>query len=158
MREYILKRKEAAKMPQAKEKNQIIPRSENRLNINSMELIRAIRKDPSIVNKTLCIPVNIDGRYDAYIHDFSGGGVSLVIDMNQKNLPIFEIFEELSVEFEVNRILHRQILIVTSVIESEDRILKIGGYYINLSEDMSNILYRSKNFLELTLNGREGKL
>lgn len=126
MSEYIRARKTVKKGPASKEVKEKIPRAENRVSINSIELIHAIRKDPDIAHKAFCIPVDIDGRYRAFIQDFSGGGVCLILDMNQKYMPIFENFEEFDIEFEVNKVIHKQSLIVTNITETEDRIIRIG--------------------------------
>lgn len=126
MSEYIRARKAVIRGPASKNAKEIVPRSENRVNINSIELIHAIRKDPDIIHKTLCIPVDIDGRYRAFVQDFSGGGICLILDMNQKYMPVFENFEELDIEFEVNKVVHKQSLITTSVVELENRVVRIG--------------------------------
>ncbi len=72
------------------------------------------------------IPVTIDDRYEAFIQDFSGGGVCLIFDMKQKHTPIFENYEELDIEFTVNKVTHKQILIITSIAELDNDVLRVG--------------------------------
>ena len=101
----------------SRESNKMITRSEERLAISSPALIPSLKTKIGVPPGMLKIPVTIDDRYEAFIQNFSGGGICLMLDMEQKHVPIFENYEELDIEFEINKVIHKQILIVTSVVE-----------------------------------------
>lgn len=126
MKEHIAERKTIIRESSTKESNEMIPRAEKRLTISSPSLITSLKTEVGTPPGMIKIPVTIDDRYEAFVQDFSGGGICLILETKQKHVPIFENYEELDIEFEINKVTHKQILIVTSVVELENNILRVG--------------------------------
>ncbi len=98
------------------------------------------------------LKVRVDELLEGYVNDFSGLGLGLFFDRQQRYAPVFEKAEKISLEFSLGPVTLEAEMVVTGVSQGP-RIVRVGGFFVNLSPAQQALVYKVKNALEVRLQG-----
>jgi hypothetical protein len=124
-------------------------RRETRLSLLARpELIRLLA-DPGAKTPANQIVLNarVDELLEGYIMDLSGLGLGLAFPKNQRYTPVFSPQEKITVELTVGPVLF-EAEVVPTFVEDGPKLVRVGGYFVNLSPALQALVYRIKNALE----------
>jgi hypothetical protein len=88
-----------------------------------------------------------DVLLEGYVLDMSGLGLGLAFPKKQRYVPAFSPGEKTTVEFAAGSLLFEAEVVATFV-EDGPQLVRIGGYFVNLSPALQALVYRLKNALE----------
>lgn len=127
---------------------------ESRANVISEEDFKNFLKERKWLPRKQSIEITVDGIFKGYLNDFSTSEMSMFMEKNQKWRPVFEKGEKLKLVAQVMGDEMRYD-VVTAFISDRHDYIKVGGYFINISNEDIDRLYKLKNRFEVLQKSSE---
>lgn len=99
------------------------------------------------------VPVRVDEILEGFITDLSGLGMGIYLDRKQKFSPVFKQDDKVGLVFSIGPLNFEAELIVCNLDETP-RLVRLGGYFVNMPPTLQASLYKVKNVLEARLWGK----
>jgi hypothetical protein len=121
---------------------------ECRINVISEDDFRCFLKERKWPPRKASIAVMVDGIFKGYIYDFSTSELSMLVEKAQKWRPAFETGERLKLVATVfgNELKYD---LIVSVIDEKSDCFMVLGYFVNISTEDEDRLYKLKNRYEV---------
>ena len=125
-----------------------VEQRENRAHVISEEDFKHFIKERKWLPRKQSIEITVDGIFKGYLNDFSTSEMSMLLEKNQKWRPVFEKGEKLKLIAQVfgNELKYDYII---AYINDRHDYIKVGGYFINISNEDVDKLYKLKNRFEV---------
>jgi uncharacterized protein (DUF342 family) len=121
---------------------------ESRANVISEEDFKNFLKERKWLPRKQSIEITVDGIFKGYLNDFSTSEMSMFMEKNQKWRPVFEKGEKLKLIAQLWGDEMKYDVIIAFISDRHDYI-KVGGYFINISNEDVDKLYKLKNRFEV---------
>ena len=121
---------------------------ESRINVLSEDDFRSFVKERKWPSAKKGIEINVDGIFKGYLYDFSTGELSMLLDKGQRWRPTFEKGERLKLVATIFDVELKHDLIISRIDEKAD-LLVVGGYFVNISSEDEDRIYKLKNRYEV---------
>ena len=121
---------------------------ESRAHVISEEDFKYFMKERKWQPRKQSIEIAVDGIFKGYLNDFSTTEMTMLMEKNQKWRPVFEKGEKLKLVAQVFGNELKYDYIIAYITDRHDYI-KVGGYFINISNEDVDKLYKLKNRFEV---------